>query len=155
MRVQNQLPLRGGRDQFIEIRVDDLESKLFGTTLAVLEQRLSYSRRLTRAFDVIKSQFEDGDLTLDQASRTCGIEGSYLNRLLREYSGFTFHELLVRYRLLKVATLLSRNNSTMLEAAISSGFGTLRTFDRNFKRFFGISPSRFRDLTRMRFRTPQ
>lgn len=145
-RSQNVLQFRVAEEARDETGASELEEKLFGQTLCELERRLSYSGRLSRAFSIIQTDFTNPRLNLAHASRICGAEKSYLNALLHRYSGATFHQLLVRYRVLKGARLLHEKNRTVLETAMSCGFGSVRTFNRNFRRLLGCGPCRFRKL---------
>ncbi len=141
---QNVLQFRLAEEAPDEDGVSELEEKLFGQKISELERRLSYSDRLSRALSVIQTDFENPGLNLARASQICGVEKSHLNALLHRSSGATFHQLLVRYRVLKGARLLREKNRTVLETAISCGFGSVRTFNRNFQRFLGCGPCRFR-----------
>lgn len=146
----NVLQFRVAEEALDEDGTFELEEKLFGEKIFELEQRLSYSDRLSRVFSIIQTDFRNPRLNLAHASHMCGVEKSHLNALLHRSSGATFHQLLVRYRVLKGARLLREKNRTVLETAISCGFGSVRTFNRNFRRLLGCGPWRFRKVLQWR-----
>ena len=131
----------------------DLEKQLFGRQLDELERRLGYSSRLSRAFSIIETDFTNPKLSLDQASGFCGVEKNHLNFLLRRSSGATFHQLLLRYRVLKGAQLLSQDRS-VIEISFSCGFGSVRSLQRNFHRLLGVGACQYRQTHRGRFLGP-
>ena len=114
----NILQFRVAEEALDEDRTFELEEKLFGQKISELEHLLSYSGRLSRVFSIIRTDFKNPRLNLVHASQMCGVEKSHLNALLHRSSGATFHQLLVRYRVLKGARLLREKNRTVLETRL-------------------------------------
>ena len=121
----------------------ELQRLLFRRTFREIEVRASHSQRLMRALRLIAECHEE-PITLDAAARHCGVEKNHLNSLLRRATRFTFHNLLVRYRLWRAARLIYSTNSSMLEIALRSGFGSLSSMERNFAKMLGQTPMQFR-----------
>jgi AraC-like DNA-binding protein len=46
-------------------------------------------------------------------------------------------------RLGNVCHLYENSNATLLSLALDSGFDSLRTFNRNFKKFYGMPPKEY------------
>jgi AraC-like DNA-binding protein len=122
----------------------ELEEKVLLQSLSDLITKLSYSRRLERAWRSIESNYSDSTLTLEKAARASGTDKNHLNVLLRQATNFTFHQLLVRYRLLKAVAMMKNKNYSLLEVALHNGFGSLNTFERNFRRLIGSTPREFK-----------
>jgi len=128
--------------------VSDLETELFGIPLPVLKDRLSYRRSLERVWNLIESGYNDPELSLDVTSRECGISRNHLNVLLNAETGFSFHELLSRFRLLQAAVLMLQKDYTFLEISLETGFGNTSSLERQVKKILGTSPKQLRNLLR-------
>lgn len=122
----------------------ELEQKLFVESISDIRNRLSYFRRLERVWNLIETDYSDPDLTLEKAARVSGINKNHLNVLLRQTITLTFHQLLVRYRLFKAMDMMKHKNYSILEVALESGFGSLNTFERNFRNLIGLTPKVFK-----------
>jgi len=108
-----------------------------------------------KLLDLLGSSCSRSDLSLNFAASYCGTEKNYLNMLLRLSTGFTFHSLLTRHRLLNAVELIRSSDLTFLEIAHESGFGSLSSFERNFLRFFRQTPRDYRRKLRLDYRAKQ
>ena len=117
-----------------------IEQELFLQPLASLVVRLSYDGRLERAWQRIESDYGDSDLTLDQVAASSGASRNHLNVLFRRTVNFTFHQLLVRYRLARALEMMNAKNHNILHIALESGFGSINTFERNCRVVLGATP---------------
>jgi AraC-like DNA-binding protein len=122
----------------------EIEIKLFTQPLDDLVARLTYYRRLEKAWQLIEANYADTSLTLERAAKECGANKNHLNTLFRQTSGFTFHQFLIRYRLLNAIIMMKAKNYSLLEIAVQTGFGSLSTFERNFRRIFDMTPREFK-----------
>jgi transcriptional regulator GlxA family with amidase domain len=132
------------------IAAERRETILFSRPLASLAREVAHSRRLTCVLHLIESR-HGSKLSLENAAVHCGIEKNHLNSLLRRTTGFTFHQLLTRYRLLRAERLLRSSDLNILEIALESGFGSVSSLERNFQSVFSEAPSRFRKRQRRAF----
>lgn len=71
---------------------------------------------------------------------------STLSKLIRDCTGFTFQELLIRKRLQNAAILLSDTNLSIEEIASNIGYENYSYFYRIFKKQFGMTPRQYRLL---------
>lgn len=110
-------------------------------TLEALRDKIFYSRRLERMWEFIEESYSDSDIRLGDAARRSGVSPDHLNLLLRRFGDTTFHDLLSRYRIEKCLKLLHERNYTLTEIYTRCGFNSPTTFDRQFKRWLGCSPS--------------
>lgn len=123
---------------------DQIETKLFLQPLAGLVSKLSYFRRLERAWQLIEKDYKDNTLGLETAAKVSGISKNHLNVLLRQTTGFTFCKLLLRYRILRSTAMIRNKDYSLLEIVLENGFQSLTTFERQFHRLMGITPRQFR-----------
>lgn len=126
--------------------IQEIETKLFSHSLADVVANLKNDQRLRRAWHLIERDYADPDLNLQQAARESGASKNHLNLLLRKTTGFTFHQLLTRYRLLQAVHRLSEENNTVLEVSLSSGFGSLSAFERNLRVIAGPTPTHLKQM---------
>ena len=109
-------------------------------TLAIVRQRILYSRRLERLWEFIEESYADPDIHLADAARCSGVSRDHLNSLLGRFANITFHDLLARYRIERSLTLLNERNYTLTEVYSRCGFNSPTTFERQFKRWVGCLP---------------
>lgn len=122
----------------------EVEKRLFGQTLAAMIAKLNYFRRLERVWLLIEREYGNPTLNLERAAREGGINKNHFNSLLQQASKLTFHQLLIRYRLLIATRMMKTKNYSLLEVALESGFGSLNSFERNFRRLLGVTPREFK-----------
>lgn len=121
-----------------------IENKLFLQPLADLVAKLSYFRRLERIWELIERDYADSDLGLEKAARVSGTSKNHLNVMMRRATGFTFYQLLIRYRLLRAVIMMRSKNYSLLEIVLETGFGSLNAFEKSFRRVMGLTPREFR-----------
>lgn len=88
------------------------------------------------------------DIDLLDAAAEAGLGPHHFLRTFHAVLGLTPHQHLVRCRLRMAARLLLTNDAPVTEVAMDVGFGDLSNFVRSFRRAAGVSPGRFRRLTR-------
>ena len=123
---------------------EELEVRLFHHPLARIYRVLDVCPPLARVCRLLEERHDDSDLTLSRAARECAIESSHLNHRLRTRTGWTFHQLLIRRRVLHAAGILETTEQDLPTVAHRSGFGSVRSLHRNFRRLLGESPARYR-----------
>jgi AraC-like DNA-binding protein len=137
-------------DQVSRQQLTELEKQLFNRPLVELAAKLGEDARLARTWSLIETRYADSDLRLDLAARESGVSRDHLNEILSQTIGLTFHQTLIRYRLLKAVTIMRARNCTALDVALDAGFGSVSAFERTFKRVLGMGPKQFRDAWRLR-----
>jgi len=71
----------------------------------------------------------------------------YLSHFFKEKVGLTFSECLNQVRLQRaVELLLSESSKTITELALSVGFPNVKSFNRNFKHKFGMTPFQYKKM---------
>lgn len=111
---------------------------------AVYISRQSDSQKiLYKIFDFVEHEFKN-DCTLKKLSESTTYDYSYLSRLFRKTVGISFNTYVNHYRLSHACYLMENSDSSILQCALDSGYISLRSFNRNFKEHFGITPAEFR-----------
>lgn len=86
------------------------------------------------------------DLTLEQVADIAGFSKFHFSRLFKQYSGQNFYEYLCFRRIKAAETLLLRPDISITEVALQSGFSSLSTFNRMFKKLKKCTPSKYRRM---------
>jgi AraC-like DNA-binding protein len=110
------------------------------------ENSAAIQTRLTFLLDVEKI-FKDEDLTLLSLAEKLNITPHQLSWIINDKMNQSFATLINRYRIEEVKKKLAdgaKNDSTILQMALDSGFSTKTAFNRAFKKFTGLTPSQYR-----------
>ena len=117
---------------------------------AFLDENTEYVKRKTlengllrTIFDFVENNFEKS-CTLDDLSKKIGYNRSYLSRYFSESTHMPFGTYVNRYKISRACYLLKNSNKTVLECAYSCGYTSLRSFNRNFALYVGVSPTKYR-----------
>lgn len=84
------------------------------------------------------------DIGLPDVAEQLGITQSYLSRLFKEKTSYTFLEYLTCYRLRKALQLLHNRSLKINEIAHQTGFRDHGYFTQLFRRYIGVTPGQFR-----------
>lgn len=104
---------------------------------------------LNKIIAYMNSNFKE-QLTLTELAAKVGYSANYLSHCISKNFGFNYPTLLACLRVEHAKSLLSQSNSSILEIALECGFGSERSFHRQFKSITGRSPSNYR--TERRFK---
>ena len=86
------------------------------------------------------------DLALEDVAAFAGFSKYYFSRLFKQFCGMSFPEYLTQKRLKVAATLLSTTVKPIHEIAAESGFGSVATFNRVFRRSKSCTPTQYRAI---------
>lgn len=84
-------------------------------------------------------------LTLDDISHHMGISKSHFAHLFKKYTNMTFIDFLTTERIKRTETLILNPKAHIIDIAFESGFSSISSFNRAFKKIKGVSPSEFRE----------
>ena len=85
----------------------------------------------------------DGELSVGELASRCFISKYHFMRKFKEQTGYTVHSYILQKRLLFASELI-KSGSSPSEAAAGSGFKDYSTFQRAFKKMFGINPGKMK-----------
>ncbi|MEA4890707.1 MAG: helix-turn-helix domain-containing protein [Clostridiaceae bacterium] len=95
----------------------------------------------------INANYSNKNISLIEAADKLGFSPSYLSRSINQEFGIGFGELLSKARLGVAKTLLAEGGSSISEVADKTGFNSIYSFTRVFKKTEGITPSQYKDLS--------
>lgn len=130
---------------------EEIAIRLAGAVYATLTERSFLplelcahdERRITRALRRIEAE-SDQPLSLAQLALEAAMSRYHFLRMFKAVVGLTPHQFLLRTRLQRAAIMLRRSARPVTEIVYEAGFGDLSTFNRQFRRAIGMSPSAYR-----------
>lgn len=84
------------------------------------------------------------DLNLEDLSIKFRLNPTEINNSFDFYLDKSFDSYLTYIRIINAAKILLIKDDTVTDIAYTVGFNTTKTFNRNFKKIYGINPSDFR-----------
>ena len=108
------------------------------------EQKGANARYVAQAIELITSRYIGG-ITIEEAAEKLCISPSYLSRLFKQETGYTFVDYLTYYRIKKAVELLKDPAVKIYEVADLVGYSDARYFSQTFRRLMGVTPREFRD----------
>lgn len=97
---------------------------------------------LEKIFIFINMNF-NGKCSLTDIAENIGYNPSYLSRYFKNCVDIKLCDYITMVRLSNVCYLYENSDNNILNCALSCGFDSLRTFNRNFKKFYGLSPTEY------------
>lgn len=89
------------------------------------------------------------DISLDSLASLAGYSKYHFSRTFKKESSSTFIELVNRRRIKAASVMLLEANLSITDIAMQSGFSSLTTFNRVFKKIKGCTPSEFKKMYKM------
>lgn len=96
--------------------------------------------KLDKAFEYIEKNYKN-QITLNDVAASVGFSKAHFSRTFKKVTEKNFHNYLNEYRIKKVEVTLFDNNLTITQLAHESGFNSIVTFNRTFKKIKGCSPT--------------
>ena len=110
---------------------------------ARLYKQKEYIQRLNQLMDYVDHHYTD-DLDLDEVSALTGFSKYHFARLFKQYTNMTFCDYLGQRRLQAAEELLKKPDLSITEVSLQSGFSSLSTFNRMFRKYKNCTPSEYR-----------
>lgn len=104
-----------------------------------------YVQKFNNLLEYIDAHYTD-DMTLEEAASMIGFSKYHFTRLFKQYTNYTFYDYLYYRRLKCAEELLTRDDLSITDIALYSGFPSLSSFNRNFKKQKNCTPSEYRAL---------
>ncbi len=83
-------------------------------------------------------------ISLKQISQEIGYNYTYLSNVFNKIFGCGFSRFVNRFRSQNAAELLTTTNQSMVQISNACGFESLRSFNKQFKQDYGVSPTEYR-----------
>ena len=87
-------------------------------------------------------------------SRQMGVSESYLRAIFREGAGVSLGNFVRSVRLVQATYLLEEDQLDLGAIAETTGFGSLTSFTRAFRRMYDMTPSSYRKRARIEAKIP-
>lgn len=101
------------------------------------------SAAVRAAASFVRDNYRD-PISLEDAATAAGVSGAHLARAWRKEIGNSVGEALRTLRLAEAKRLLADGNRTVLDVALTCGFGSVEHFHRTFRAHHGASPDAWR-----------
>lgn len=106
--------------------------------------RKEYIKRINFVLDFIEKNLE-GDLSLEPLSQKAHYSSYHFHRVFSTITGESLNQYVNRKRVERIAAiLLTGSNKPIKELAYNYGFNSESSFSRTFKKYYGISPTKFK-----------
>lgn len=103
-------------------------------------------RRIKTTIEIINNEFAS-KVSAEDICKHVNLSPARLRQLFRKETGLSPFQYLKRLRMQKAANLLLRSFLSIKEVAFQSGARDLSHFVRDFKQYYGVTPSQFRART--------
>lgn len=124
---------------------------LCGTNISVPpsnhHKKVQSMERLNYALQYVEENYQN-NVTLKAASQAAGFSEYHFSRIFKEMTGQNFNNYLTSRRIKKAEKLLTNHDLSIIEIAHSSGFHSITTFNRIFKKAKGCTPMEYKKLHR-------
>ena len=104
-----------------------------------------YIEKFNIVFDYIEHHYTE-DITLEETAAQIGFSKFHFSRLFRQFTDTSFYDYLCARRIKAAETLLLDPNLPITEIALQSGFASISTFNRVFKKFKECTPTEFKEF---------
>lgn len=115
----------------------------FDKAAAYESKRGDNAKLLYKIFSFVEEEFSN-DCSLSELAKVIGYDYSYLSRFFKRTVGISFNSYVNHYRLSHACYLMNNTDFPILRCALDSGYTSLRSFNRNFKEYFGVTPMEYR-----------
>ena len=128
--------------------ISEYESKLSQTGLDVVKAigMGSDAKEYIDQLSQLNLSFQE---TIKNLLKENGYSENYLSRYFMNAIGMSFHSYVIQYRLEQACHMMRNTNEPILRCAMDNGFTSLRSFNRNFKLRYGLTPSAYRERKTM------
>ncbi len=105
--------------------------------------------RCVRIMNYIHTHWRE-DISIEQLAAQEYVSAGYLSRFFKKFTGITFTEYLVDFRLQNACRDLERTADTVTKIALANGFKNTNSFIKYFREKYEITPNRYRKETTAR-----
>ena len=153
--------MRLGAKDYLLKPIDDSEfAEVITKNVALLEKRhheqsyigmseqkpflnIYQNKYVSSAYEIIRNRYKE-DLTIRDVADTLNISDSYLEKLIRTKTNYTFRGLLTLFRIKAAVTLLETTDLKVYTIANEVGYIDSKYFSKIFQKLVGIKPTEYR-----------
>ena len=101
------------------------------------------NEQIRELIDYINNNYQK-NLSIDFLSQFMGYSKTHFMAVFKQHAGTSCIEFIIQVRLNKACDLLMNTSDPILEIATAVGFNNLSNFNRQFKRYYELTPSQYR-----------
>lgn len=101
------------------------------------------NERIRELIDFINNNYQK-NLSIEFLADFIGYSKTHFMTVFKQHTGTSCTEFIIQVRLSKACDLLINTSSPILEIANNIGFNNLSNFNRQFKRYYQVTPSQYR-----------
>ena len=113
---------------------------------------LRYYERLDRVAAYVRANLSR-PISLTEAARVASLEPKYFSVYFKKRVGLCFRDWLSTLRIEQAKKLLTSRDLSITNVAFAVGFGSLRSFERNFTKRLGVAPAEHQKTIQKRLLT--
>jgi AraC-like DNA-binding protein/ligand-binding sensor protein len=125
------------------IQLSDLQNRIF------LEEENHEPDLIRTAKRYVEENLEER-ICLDELAKVCSVSTFYFCKVFKRTTGMTLTEYVNRRRIEWSKVKLMDPDSRVVEVAFDVGYQSLSQFNRCFRKYVGVSPTRFRQRSTVR-----
>ena len=130
-----------------EYKITSLLFEMYSEYLDFFKNKSSSGGYIESVIDYIQALYMH-NITVEGIADEMNLNRRYLSRIFKNQTGKTIQEYLIDVRLDEAKTLLSEGNSVS-SAARLSGYVDECNFSKMFKKKFGVSPGKWREMNKI------
>ena len=115
----------------------------FDRNAAYTERKRTRDDILGTIFHFVETEFQN-DCSLIRLSKVIGLGYTALSRFFSNAVGMSYNTYVNNYRLNHACYLLTNTENTILECALDCGYTNVRSLNRHFLAYYGMTPSEYR-----------
>lgn len=133
-----------------EGRFAQLMEELTCANCAAVEHKRSSAHQTTRAriLATIREHCFEPSFSLSELGDLVGYSATYINRCLREETGYSFIQYVSMLRIAKAKEALVETDDKIKDIVARLGYQDLASFTRKFKEYEGVTPAEYRAINR-------
>ncbi len=144
LRIKKQIDLRIIQNK-LQRKNDELYEKL---KQHIVNRKIPVSddikKKIETICDFIKEHFAD-DITRDNLASAADMNPDTFSRMFNQYTGVTLPDYISELRISKAKIRLAETDDKITRICMDTGFDSIRTFNRAFRKHTGKTPGEFRE----------
>ncbi|MFC3750002.1 helix-turn-helix domain-containing protein [Paenibacillus sp. GCM10012306] len=142
-------------DTILEMKAElqTLVAEVCAFAAAKLEQNVSHERAeslrdlVLKVTAHIEDEYSNSNLSVNMIGEHFNMKGSYLSKLFKSQTGEGVLDYINKYRIGQAKEMLKTRQASISDIAKQAGYNEVATFIRVFKKYEGITPGKFKEMT--------
>lgn len=137
----------------LEANIIDYSTKTIDEFIKKVITKLSETSKTNNKFDINEittyvSNHYSEDIYIEKLAEMFNISDNYLSKVFKSSTGVSLHSYLSKLRISQSKKLLIETDLSVIKIGEMVGFSTHSTFFRIFKKFEGVNPTQFREISK-------